>query len=214
MLEQLMEAARTGDVKTIHLLLQQNPELANAMLPSGESPLTAALYYGKQSAVEALLDCGVKVSIHEAAALGDVDTLAYMLDLEQRLIAEISFDGWTPLHLACFFGGYEAVELLIERGADVNARSQNGMTNMPIHAAVAGKRTAIVSLLLSKGADPNVQQNNGVTPIQQSTSHYDIEMTKLLLDYGADPKLQQQSGKTAISIAEENNYEEILALFK
>lgn len=202
-LEQLMEAAKSGDAETIRVLLQKNPELANSTMPSGESPLTAALYHGKQAAVEALLDSGVSVSIHEAAALGDVDTIAYMLDLEQRLISEYSFDGWTPLHLACFFGGYEAVELLTERGADVNARSQNGMANMPIHAAAAGKRTAIVQLLLDKGADPNVQQQGGWTPTQQAVNNFDRGMTELLLNNGADPHLVQGTGQTAFSIAED-----------
>lgn len=214
MLEQLMEAARSGDAEAIRTMLQKNPELASKSMPNGESPLTAALYHGKQAAVEALLDCGVNVSIHEAAALGDWDTIAYMLNMEQRLISEYSYDGWTPLHLACFFGGYEAAELLIKRGADVNARSKNGMSNMPIHAAAAGKRTAIVQLLLDNGADPNVQQNGGWTPIQQSVSHYDIGMTELLLHYGADPHLAQDAGVTAFDIAEEKGYGELLEILR
>jgi ankyrin repeat protein len=212
MLEELMEAARMGDAETIRAMLQSNPELVQATLPSGESPLVAALYYGRQAAVEALLNCGVSVTIHEAAMLGDVETIAYMLDLESKLISEFSFDGWTPLHLACFFGGYEAVELLIARGGDVNARSTNGMSNMPIHAATAGNRTAIVQLLLDKGADPNVKQSGGWTPVQQSVDHFDKSTTVLLLTFGADPNIAQDSGKTAFTIAEEKGFTEMLEI--
>lgn len=214
MLEDLMNAAKNGDAETIRLLLQKKPELLNASTPNGESPLTAALYYGKQSAVEALLTAGVSVTIHEAAALGDTDTLEYMLNLEPRLISETSFDGWTPLHLACFFGGYEAVEMLLERGADANARSGNGLSNMPIHAAAAGNRTAIVRLLLEKGANPNVQQRGGWTPIQLSADHCDVVMTELLLQYGADPHIAKDDGKTAFSVAEERGHAKILEILQ
>ncbi len=207
-----MEAAKAGDAEAIRAMLQANPELVKAELPSGESPLTAALYYGRQAAVEALLDCGVSVTIHEAAMLGDVETLAYMLNLEPKLIAEYSFDGWTPLHLACFFGGFEAVELLIKQGASVNARSANGMANMPIHAATAGNRTAIVQLLLENGANPNVQQSGGWTAIQQSVDHFDKGTTEVLLAFGADPHIAQESGKNAFAIAEEKGFTEMLDL--
>lgn len=209
MLEELMEAARTGDAERIRIMLQTNSELKTAVLPSGESPLTAALYHGKQAAVEALLECGVPVSIHEAAALGDVDTLDYMLGLEKKLIDEFSFDGWTPLHLACFFGGFEAATLLIERGADIHARSRNRMANMPIHTAAAGKRTAIVQLLLDKGADPNAQQYGGFTPLHHAVSHCDQGMTELLLAFGADPSIALENGKDARALAEEYGFTEI-----
>lgn len=210
MIEELVLAAKNGDTETMRLILEKHPELLNAAMPNGESPITAALYYGKQEAVEFLLDAGVSVTIHEAAALGDSDTLSYMLDLEPRLISEYSFDGWTPLHLAGFFGGYEAVKLLIERGADVQARSRNKLNNMPIHTAVAAKRTSIVQLLLERGTDPNAQQHGGWTPIQQSVEHFDAEMTRLLLQYNADPDLAQNEGMTARTIAAEKGYTDIL----
>lgn len=214
MLETLMEASRNGNIEEMKTILEADPELLNAAMPNGNSPLTAALYHGKQAAVEYLLELGVPVSIHEAAALGDPDVLAYMLDLEQDLISRYSFDGWTALHLASFFGGHAAVELLLKRGADANACSRNSLQNMPIHAAAAGKRTAIVHLLLQHGADPNVKQDGGWTPLHQATAHYDRGMVELLLDFGADPFIVNDEGKNAIQIAEEHQYEDIAALLR
>jgi uncharacterized protein len=209
-IESLVDAASRGDTETMSLLVEKDPDLLNGSLPSGMSPLTAALYYGKQSSVEWLLGRGISVTIHEAAALGDEETLEYMLNLEPKLIQTYSFDGWTPLHLAAFFGGFEAVKLLLEKGADVNARTSNPMSNMPIHAAAAGNRTAIVQLLLEHGADPNVRQSGGWTPLHQAADHCDAGMVKLLLHFGADVNLAKDDGKTARAIAEEKGYTEIL----
>lgn len=207
-----MEAAKAGDVDTLQALLEKNTDQVNARLPSGEGPLIAALYYGKQRAVQYLLDMGVSVTIHEAAALGDDETIAYMLNLEPRLLAEISFDGWTPLHLACFFGGYEAAQLLIERGADIQARSTNNMANTPLHAAAAGKRTVLVLLLLERGADPNAQQSGGWTALHQAVNNYDSGMVELLLKFGADPGIAEEGGQTALALAEHKGFTDIASL--
>ena len=63
--------------------------------------------------------------------------------------------GQTPLHLAAAFGQAEAAGLLIQLGADVNARSNDGST--PLHQAALFGRTGIVKLLLEKGARIDVQ---------------------------------------------------------
>ncbi|GIQ68087.1 ankyrin repeat domain-containing protein [Xylanibacillus composti] len=211
MLEQLMIAAKEGDTETMRILLQEHPELLHETMENGESPLTAAMYYGRRNSVELLLQLGVTVTVHEAAMLGDADTVAYLLDQEPSLLDTFSFDGWTPLHLACFFGGHEAAELLIQRGAQLNIASQNEMANCPIHAAAAGKRTLIVKLLLEHGADPNVQQHGGWTPLHQAANNFDVGMVELLLAYQADPTIAEKGGMTPRQLAEEKGYEEIIA---
>ena len=49
-----------------------------------------------------------------------------------------SADGWTPLHLAAFFGS-RMRHVLLNTGAKVNERSTNPMQNMPLHAAASGR---------------------------------------------------------------------------
>jgi ankyrin repeat protein len=214
LVDQLIEAAKAGDTERIRALIQADPDLLQAAAPSGETPLIAALYHGMRAAVELLLELGVHVNIFEAAAIGDDATVAYMLDHAPELLHEFSYDGWSPLHLAAFFGAYDTAELLIKRGSDVNAFSRNNLVNMPIHAAAAAKRTAIVQLLLANGADPNVQQRGGWTPLLQAVDNYNIGMVKLLLDYGADPGIAQHQGKNAIQLAEEKQYEDIAELLR
>ena len=214
MLDELIEAAKTGNTAAMLRLIQADPELMHKTAPNGETPLMAALYHGMRGAVDLLLEHGVAVNIFEAAAIGDEDTVSYLLDLAPDLINQTSNDGWTPLHLAALFGAYETVQVLIERGADVNALSRNRLENRPVHAAAAGKRTAIVHLLLEHGADPNARQREGKTPLHQAVEHCDIGMVRLLLDYGADPDIEDHQGKTPVRLAEENGYDEIAALLR
>lgn len=211
-IEALVQAASSGDVETMKSLLETDPKLAEQTLPGGMSPLMAALYYGRQGAVEWLLDQGVTVTIHEAAALGDDETIAYMLNLEPSLLQQISFDGWTPLHLAAFFGGYEAAKLLIERGAEVNAVSTNSMRNAPLHAAAAASRTSVALLLLENGADANARQSGGWTPLHSAANRCDVDTVKALLKHGADPNAAAEDGKSPRSIAEERGFTEVLSV--
>src|SRR5205823_14122776 len=80
-----------------------------------------------------------------------------------------AYDGWTPLHLAAFFGHLDAARLLLDAGADVNAVSQNSLTNTPLHAATAGKHPDVALLLIDHGADGQVVDSGGYTPLQIAT---------------------------------------------
>ena len=209
-IEAFVKAAAEGDIAAMDDMLKADPEIAAKTLPGGMSPLTAALYYGKQQAVEWLLEQGIAVTVHEAAMLGDEETLAYLLDIEPKLLSLFSFDGWTPLHLASFFGGYDAAKLLIERGADVNVRSANPMAETPLHIAAAGSRTEIVSLLLQRGADPNAKGSGGWTALHRAADRCDADTARLLVRFGADAFLPAEDGKSPRDIAAERGYEEVL----
>src|SRR4051794_37832822 len=139
--------------------LREHPELVAAHDEHGVSALLLSLYHRRPEATQALLDAGAPVGPLEAAALGDLDALRDA-DLGVR-----GGDGFTLLHLAAFFGGAEAVELLLARGCDPDADAENPFKVRPIHSAVAVSDHASVRALLEAGADPNVQQAGGHTPL-------------------------------------------------
>lgn len=66
-----------------------------------------------------------------------------------------------PLHSAVAGKGYEVARLLVERGADVNARQQDGFT--PLMGAAQNGDDAEVECLLSQGADPLAINEEGKT---------------------------------------------------
>ena len=72
--------------------------------------------------------------------------------------------GSTLLATAALMGHTEIVALLLEHGADINARSRDGGT--PLHAAAFLGRAEIVKLLLNKGADTAIRNNMGGTVIE------------------------------------------------
>ena len=86
---------------------------------------------------------GPKLDVFEAAALRRLDPLERLLKRSPKRATAFSKDGFTALHLAAYFGRPEAARLLLERGADVHARSGNSRlptVKSPLHSAAAGRR--------------------------------------------------------------------------
>ena len=71
-------------------------------------------------------------------------------------------DGDTPLHLAALWGDRHAARLLLEAGADVNARGD--MSCSPLYFAVMGEHVQVAELLLQRGADPDAETELNFTP--------------------------------------------------
>jgi uncharacterized protein len=164
-LETLIELVKAGELGKVRAVLSSNFLLASQRLASGESPLMAALYRGHHDIVDAVVEAGAEIDVFAAAATGRLDDLRRTLK-EDGAVEAFAYDGWTPLHLAAFFGHLEAARLLLDAGADVHAISRNGLTNTPLHAATAGKHSDVALLLLSAGAARDAVDAGGYTPLQ------------------------------------------------
>ncbi len=107
-------------------------------------------------------------------------------------------DGYTPLVLATAFGSLDAMQLLVDGGADVNLPAASGIT--PLHVAARDARK--VRLLLARGAKVNVASLSSSTPliVAASTSGAS-ESIRQLLDHGADVKPADRNGLTALLTA-------------
>ena len=182
----IFDAIGAGDVDQVRSLLRADPTLANRRCPaSGVSAVLSARYRHRMDLVEAVLEARPELDGFDAAGLGRVDRLRELLDADPEAARSWSTDGFTPLHLAAFFGQPAVVALLLERGADVGAVARNPMQVQPLHSAVAGRDLESVRLLLAAGADPDARQHGGWTPLMAARQHGDTEVERLLLDYGA-----------------------------
>jgi uncharacterized protein len=143
MTQDMLTAVKAGDVARVRELLAADAGLANARSESGDSAILLAKYYGKQEVADILLAAGAELNIFEAAAVGDTGRIAALLAAAPDHVRAYAHDGWTPLHLAAFFGQREAAELLLDRGAETEARSRNAQNNTPLQAATAGNQAAL-----------------------------------------------------------------------
>ena len=89
-----------------------------------------------------------------------------------------------------------ALELVAEKGADLEARDANGDT--PLHRAVETGMRKLTQSLLAAGADPRARTRNGETALHLAALHVELEFTDLLLAAGADPKLQNADGESPL----------------
>jgi ankyrin repeat protein len=163
--------------------------------------LFEAVRAGDRARVQALVDADPTLAIFAAALLGDTERLDDLLTGNRSLLSAVSTDGWTPLHLAAFFGKEDAVRLLLNKGASVTARSTNQMANTPLHAAAAGKHAGIVRILLDHGAAANARQHGGWAPLHSAAQNGDLESARALVEAGADVSVRADNNQKPLDLA-------------
>ena len=94
------------------------------------SPALQALYQGDRDRAQAALAPDDELPAYEAAAFGRVDRLRRLLRDDPANANAWSPDGFSALHLAIFGGSEEAVRLLLERGADVDALATSDIAHV------------------------------------------------------------------------------------
>jgi ankyrin repeat protein len=185
---EIFGALNTGDTERFKRLLGEHPDLANARNENGDSLLLAAAYLGRRDLFELLIRSGAGVSLFEAAAVGLLDRVRDGIEEDPARVNAYSHDGWTPLHLASFFGHAEVATLLLDRGADVNARSKStrfARENTPLHAAAANRQIGVAEVLISHGADVNARDGSGFTPLALAANTRNDLLVVILLEKGA-----------------------------
>lgn len=183
--EELWLGVCEGDHAGVEAIVGTRPDLARSKTDEGLPWTLAAVYRGHPGVADLLLRHGAELDPFTAAALGRTDQLKVLLDRDEAGLQDLSPDGWTPLHLAAFFGHRETAAMLIDRGADMAAVSRNEIGNTPLHAAVAGGRGSVVELLVERGADVNAVAN-GMRPLDIATGREDQEMATYLIAHGAE----------------------------
>jgi ankyrin repeat protein len=155
--------------------------------------------------VQALLEADPTLAIFAAAmqgaTQGETTHLDELLAANRSLVSAVSPDGWTPLHLAAFFGAADAARALLNKGASPSARSTNAMQNLPLHAAAAGGHANLVKLLIEHGSPVGARQHGGWTALHAAAQSGDVGMAEILISAGADVSARADNNQCALDLA-------------
>ena len=137
----------------------------------------------------------------QAAVRNDVAALRQLLDAGHKV--DEGGDSWTALIWASRSGSIEAINLLLDSGADVNLPGPTGddWDATPLQHAILAQQPAAVRLLLDRGADLNRGAGGSPTPLSLAAGDTDPTILKLLLAHGADPSIEDENGATPLSRA-------------
>ncbi len=185
---------------------QLNLKLSRAVLKNDYAAVKALLARGADP--NTLVNCPDRpTNINSPIILkqGVSDAVADRSDSYQPVLILGNFNGMRVLELAAW-GGYLAVaKLLLDKGADVNARSDFGSSALIQAAEISHPdgviRSVMIRLLLSRGADVHTRQASGISVLMASAGAKDIDLVKLLLDRGADIDARNEEGMTPLMAA-------------
>ena len=135
---------------------------------------------------------GHALTIHDAAENGDLEKVKALIAADPSLVnAALQGNKATPLFFAAQKGHVEVAGLLLEKGADVNARARNGYTSL--HEACAYGQREVVKLLLKNGALVNFDVKDSAegddpdcAPLLLAAENGHLDVVKLLLEEKAD----------------------------
>ncbi|GLV64452.1 hypothetical protein Bmyc01_31220 [Bacillus mycoides] len=150
------------------------------------------------------------ISVTQAVISGEKEKIVEIISEDRSIVNSYSEDGWTPLHLAAYFGQKEIASFLLEHGANIHIRAKNENENTPLQAAIANKQIELVSFLIEKGSDVNAVQNGGWTGLHEAALLGNEDIITLLLEHGANKTTKKNDGKTAFDIAVEKGHEHLL----
>jgi len=119
-------------------------------------------------------------------------------------------DMMTLTHVVSWHGLLRPLQLLLDRGAEVDAKDGGGWT--PLSWAAMGGHEAVVRLLLDRGAEVDVEDTDNCTPLSWAAIRGREALVRLLLDRGAEVNAKDKDGWTALSWAAREGHKAVVQL--
>ena len=138
--------------------------------------------------------------LHYAALWGLPSIVKFLVTRHSQDIRSRGFiNNETPLHSALRNGRAVAARFLLDHGADVTARDQDGET--PLHLASSRGQPEIARILIKRGADVTSRDKDKLTPLHLAAKEGRVVVAGILIDHGADTAAQNQGGEIPLHLA-------------
>jgi cytohesin len=198
--ETFCRAVEAGDLHRVAQQLARNPALATAERESdGAKPAHLAAWHGRRAVGGLLVAHGAEVDVFVAAGLGLRERAARLLEADSKRARARLWDWDTPLHFAVRNGHADVIDLLLDHGADLDARDEDGCS--PLLRAVKAGRFELAKRLLDRGADVHTFNGLGETPLHRAVDQGNRPLAALLLAHTADPNAPNDAGNTPFHTA-------------
>ena len=203
----LMTAAGNGARECAQLLLDHGAQI-NAVDSYGHSAIARAIQHGQLDMLDFLADRGADLDatsnegwnlLHLAAAEDNADVVRWCIRRNLPLDALKNGD-CSALYLAVANGQTNAVQALLEAGADPNLAATNGLWT-PLMVTVHDGNAGLARLLLDHGVDLEKRRRDGSTALLVAAAHGSTEMIDLLLDAGARSDIFDHRGFGVLRMA-------------
>jgi hypothetical protein len=147
-----------------------------------------------------------ETQLHHCAKNGFTTSVKRLLSIRNiNVNVKDDASGATPLHYAAENGHIEIVRLLLQNGAEVNARSINGYT--PLHDAAENGHVDILHLLVENGVDLEAQSNNGERALHWAAVNGHLPFIQELISrYHVDINARRNDWTTALSWARHGDH--------
>jgi len=209
--ERLFNAVEAGDKETVLKMVsrRRHVNLNHRKLWDGETFLIQAIRANQPEIVSILLTHGADPNLREIRGVDDEDKnlpgetpLAVALEQESTEMVQLLMqrgvklrDNPSVLHSAA---SIEMVRFLIEHGAPIDGRNDDGATYLQTVAGGDAEDEEMVRLLIERGANVNIADKDGATPLLRCQS---VEIAQLLIAHGANVNATDKEGMTPLHMS-------------